>query len=97
MTYVTLADYEFAQKTSKGGSSKYTNFFAEVAKSEPNQWFDCAEIMDKGRTIAHNKTNISSCAGKLAAKENYDFKFAFRIAKNKVTGVETLLCAKELK
>lgn len=94
MKHVTLADFEFAQPVRTGGNSKYNTLFAEIAKDEPNKWFDCEEVLDKGRTMPHNKTNISSCAGKWCAREGKKFKFVFAIAKAKEGGKEVLLVSR---
>lgn len=72
---------EFIQKDGQrtGMSSKYTNFFVELEKIPIGQVVSAAEVLDPARTIAHNKTNISSCAGKWAAKNEKKCKFQFLI------------------
>ena len=72
---------EFIQKDGQrtSVSSKYTPFFVELEKTEIGKVVSCEPIMDKTRTVAHNKTNISSCAGKWAAKNEVKAKFAFLI------------------
>ena len=94
MKHVTLADFEFATTPRSGGNSKYNTMFAEVEKGEAGKWYDCEDVLDKGRTMPHNKTNISSCAGKWCAREGKEFKFVFAIAKAKEGGKEVLLVSR---
>ncbi len=70
---------EFIQKDGQRASvsSKYTPFFVELQKMEVGKVVSCEGIMDAKRTAAHNKTNISSCCGKWAAKNEVKEKFAF--------------------
>lgn len=70
---------EFIQKEGQrtGMSSKYTNFFVELEKIPVGQVVSCEPVLDTTRTIAHNKTNISSCAGKWIAKNEKKVKFQF--------------------
>jgi hypothetical protein len=60
---------------SGGKSSKYENLFRAAMGTAG--YHDCEGILDPSRTVAHNKINISSCAGKFLARKELKGSFEF--------------------